>query len=100
MNHRTNWTTTKNHEHSDFVKLRSLLVSNMQELRESTNDLYENYRSARLAARGSETLSSLGAPEDSMDLDKDEILKQKEEELKRMQEMIAKMQQQISAKKD
>lgn len=72
----------------------------MQELRESTNELYENYRSARLATRGSETLSSLGAPEDSMELDKDQLLKEKENELKRMQEMIAKMQQQISQTKD
>ena len=72
----------------------------MQDLRESTNELYENYRSARLAARGSETHSSLGVLEDSMEVDKDLILKEKEAELKRMQEMIAKMQQQISQKKD
>ena len=81
------------------MKLRSLLVSNMQDLRESTNELYENYRSARLAARGSETHSSLGVLEDSME-DKDLILREKEAELKRMQEMITKMQQQISQKKD
>ena len=86
-------------DHSDFVKLRSLLVSNMQDLRESTNELYENYRSARLATRVSDTQSSLGVSEvdSSMDdVDKDLILKEKEAELKRMQEMINKMKQQIT----
>lgn len=68
----------------------------MQDLRESTNELYENYRSARLAARGSETHSSLGICEDGMDVDKDQILKEKEAQLKQMQEMIAKMQKQIT----
>lgn len=90
----------ENPDHSDFVKLRSLLVSNMQDLIETTNDFYESYRSARLAARGSDTYSSLGAGTldtlDSMDVDKDQILKEKELELKRMQEMILKMQAQIS----
>lgn len=32
-------------QHSDFVKLRSMLVANMEDMREVTNDLhYENYR--------------------------------------------------------
>lgn len=67
----------------------------MQDLRETTNDLYESYRSARLAARGSETHSSLGILDDNMEVDKDQILKEKEAELKRMTEMIQKMQQQL-----
>lgn len=70
----------------------------MQDLIETTNDFYESYRSARLSARGSDTYSSLGAGDtlDSIDVDKDQMLKEKELELKRMQEMILKMQQQIS----
>jgi len=83
-------------EHSDFVKLRSLLVSNMQDLRESTNDLYENYRSSKLAARNSDTQSIGTLLDDGMEVDKDQILKEKEAELAKMQEMIKKMQEQIS----
>lgn len=42
---------TENPDHTDYVKLRSMLVSHMQDLREVTHDIhYENYRSQRLAA--------------------------------------------------
>jgi septin 7 len=41
-------------EHCDFVKLRQMLIrTNMEELREHTNDvLYENWRSEKLTSMG------------------------------------------------
>jgi len=43
-----------NEEHCDFVKLRQMLIrTNMEELREHTNDvLYENWRSEKLVSMG------------------------------------------------
>lgn len=45
-----------NEEHCDFVKLRQMLIrTHMEELKEHTsNSLYENYRSEKLAAMGVE----------------------------------------------
>ncbi len=91
---------TENPEHSDFVKLRSMLVTHMQDLREVTQDVhYENYRSQRLAGK-------IAPPTDMKDnvsvsgddAEKDRILQEKEAELKRMQEMIAKMQEEMKQK--
>ena len=40
----------ENPAHCDFVKLRTMLITHMQDLQEVTGDLhYENYRSQRLA---------------------------------------------------
>ncbi|TIC37040.1 hypothetical protein E3Q08_00068 [Wallemia mellicola] len=42
-----------NEEHCDFVKLRQMIIrTHMEELKESTNVLYENYRSEKLLAMG------------------------------------------------
>uniref|UniRef100_A0A3B5LFK8 Septin-type G domain-containing protein n=1 Tax=Xiphophorus couchianus TaxID=32473 RepID=A0A3B5LFK8_9TELE len=65
----------ENPEHNDFLKLRTMLITHMQDLQEVTQDLhYENFRSDRLKRGG--RLSSHGY-------------------LRRMQEMIAKMQAQM-----
>jgi len=91
----------ENAGHCDFVKLRTMLITHMQDLQEVTHDVhYENYRSQRLASKGKEgralgeasvTNAGRGATLD----DKDKQLQEKEAELKRMQEMLANMQQQM-----
>ncbi|XP_073732246.1 septin-2 [Misgurnus anguillicaudatus] len=79
----------ENPEHNDFLKLRTMLITHMQDLQEVTQDLhYENFRSERLKRGGRK------APEPE-EMDKDIILQEKEAELRRMQEMIAKMQAQM-----
>ncbi|CAG5924552.1 unnamed protein product [Menidia menidia] len=83
----------ENPEHNDFLKLRTMLVTHMQDLQEVTQDLhYENFRSERLKRAGSAV--------DEDEVDKDQILRQKEMELRRMQEMIAQMQAQMKMKSD
>ena len=94
----------ENPEHCDFVKLRSMLITHMQDLQEVTHDVhYENFRSEQLArgARG-DSVSSAGSGagpssggKPSSDAGKDKMLAEKDEELRRMQEMLAKMQEQI-----
>jgi len=90
----------ENPEHCDFVKLRSMLITHMQDLQEVTHDVhYENFRSDRLARGGSVSSTSsvqssqaqTGKPGDQ----KDKMLAEKDEELRKMQEMLAKMQEQI-----
>ena len=89
----------ENPEHCDFVKLRSMLITHMQDLQEVTHDVhYENFRSERLA-RGESVSSGSGSvassqPERGVG-EKDKMLAEKDEELRRMQEMLAKMQEQI-----
>jgi len=88
--------------HCDFVKLRTMLITHMQDLQEVTGDLhYENYRSQRLAksngnvgVASAASASVLKRPPPIVD-DKDKQLQEKETELRRMQEMVAAMQQQI-----
>ncbi|CAG2109433.1 unnamed protein product [Medioppia subpectinata] len=90
---------TENPEHSDFVMLRSMLVTHMQDLREVTQDVhYENYRSQRLVARNisnSDLRDNISISSD--DTSKDRILQEKEAELKRMQGMIERMQREMMA---
>ena len=94
----------ENPEHCDFVKLRSMLITHMQDLQEVTHDVhYENFRSECLATGGSAASTSSGSsgaaaaassakggPEN-----KDKVLAEKDAELRRMQEMLAKMQEQM-----
>ncbi|KAK6302417.1 hypothetical protein J4Q44_G00267720 [Coregonus suidteri] len=97
----------ENPEHNDFLKLRTMLITHMQDLQEVTQDLhYENFRSERLKRGG--RLSSHGyvlspaqgqGPEPE-EMDKDMILQEKEAELRRMQDMITKMQAQMQIKPD
>eukprot|EP00064_Thunnus_orientalis_P015675 superscaffoldBa00002952_g15730 len=64
----------ENPEHNDFLKLRTMLVTHMQDLQEVTQDLhYENFRSERLKRAGRAV--------DEDVVDKDQILLQKEAEL-------------------
>ncbi|KAK2537942.1 hypothetical protein Q9966_005713 [Columba livia] len=63
----------ENPEHNDFLKLRTMLVTHMQDLQEVTQDLhYENFRSERL--------KRTGKPVEEEVVDKDRILQQKEAE--------------------
>ncbi|XP_031224861.1 septin-2 [Mastomys coucha] len=78
----------ENPEHNDFLKLRTMLITHMQDLQEVTQDLhYENFRSERLKRGGRKV--------ENEDMNKDQILLEKEAELRRMQEMIARMQAQM-----
>lgn len=91
----------ENIEHNDFLKLRQMLITHMQDLQEVTHEVhYENYRSEKLGSQyiknnrdSKDSGSSVG--DDIMTVDKDKILKEKEEELRKMQEMVAKMQAQM-----
>lgn len=88
----------ENPEHCDFIKLRTMLITHMQDLQDITQrEHYENYRSERLA-KGVPPPPKRNTIIDEKSSEKDKILLEKEAELKRMQEMIvqlqAKMQQQ------
>uniref|UniRef100_A0A8C7UJA6 Septin n=1 Tax=Oncorhynchus mykiss TaxID=8022 RepID=A0A8C7UJA6_ONCMY len=88
----------ENPEHNDFLKLRTMLITHMQDLQEVTQDLhYENFRSERLKRGGRQGQGQGPEPEE---MDKDMILQEKEAELRRMQEMITKMQAQMQIKPD
>ncbi|XP_056420709.1 septin-2 [Hyla sarda] len=79
----------ENPEHNDFLKLRTMLITHMQDLQEVTQDLhYENFRSERLKRGGASKV-------ENVEVSKDQILLEKEAELRRMQEMIARMQAQM-----
>ena len=94
----------ENPEHCDFVKLRSMLITHMQDLQEVTHDVhYENFRSECLASGGGSATTSAssgggavnGASKAAGAEDKDKVLAEKDAELRRMQEMLAKMQEQM-----
>lgn len=88
----------ENPEHCDFIKLRTMLITHMQDLQEVTQDVhYENYRSERLAKGVPPPKRTLPSSDDKTlsQNDKDKILQEKEAELRRMQEMLAKMQAQM-----
>jgi len=97
----------ENPKHCDFVKLRTMLITQMQDLKEVTQEThYENFRAAQLSAEGPASNEDLiDAPKNEKRgyhitnaiLEKDRALMQKEEELRRMQEMIAQMQAQMKS---
>jgi len=73
----------------DFIKLRTMLITHMQDLQEVNHDVhYENFRSQRLS-KGPATAKVV--EKDSTD----KLLAEKDQELRRMQEMLAKMQEQM-----
>jgi len=93
----------ENPDHCDFIKLRTMLITHMQDLQEVTQDVhYENYRSERLAkgvaatrkptVTGTPSATATAAPEFN---EKERILQEKEAELRRMQQMLAQMQAQM-----
>lgn len=86
---------TENPAHSDFVKLKSLLITHMQDLREVTHEVhYENYREMRLRERSS--LSSQATNESTSSEDRERQLKEKEEELKQMAQQLAQLKSTIN----
>lgn len=98
---------TENPDHSDFVKLRSLMISHLEDLRDVTNSVhYENYRAQRLlsgqispnklsdSTRDNVSIIS-GSTTGLDDGEKDRILQEKEAELKKMQDIINKMQEEM-----
>ncbi|XP_017493942.1 PREDICTED: septin-2-like [Rhagoletis zephyria] len=101
---------TENPDHSDFVKLRSLLISHMQDMRELTHELhYENYRSRRIMNQGSQFSQSFQSDmnRDNISIqsgsvfeetEKDRILQEKQAELQKMHEMLRKMQEEMNMK--
>lgn len=88
----------ENPEHCDFIKLRTMLITHMQDLQEVTQEVhYENYRSERLARSKAAGKDAMVEAADSMN-DKDRILQEKEAELRRMQEILAQMQAKMQLK--
>ncbi|NXW31140.1 SEPT2 protein, partial [Phaetusa simplex] len=65
----------ENPEHNDFLKLRTMLITHMQDLQEVTQDLhYENFRSERLKRGGRKI--------EDEEVNKDQILLEKEAEVR------------------
>lgn len=106
----------ENPEHSDFVKLRTMLITHMQDLQEVTQEVhYENYRLQKLAQEARAGVKAeliMGADQKDGGIgggvgvggvqDKDQmkrILEEKEAELRKMQEIMAKMQAEIKQQK-
>ncbi|XP_012944970.1 septin-2 [Aplysia californica] len=98
----------ENPEHCDFIKLRTMLITHMQDLQEVTQEThYENFRAEKLASGGAGKPRSgkPAVPPPRMEngggdmSDKERELRQKEEELRRMQERLARMQAEIESKK-
>ncbi|KAH8324898.1 hypothetical protein KR067_009554, partial [Drosophila pandora] len=99
----------ENPDHCDFIKLRTMLITHMEDLQEVTQEVhYENYRSDRLA-KGIKSgkgpgengvkpeRESIVPGQASVLSEKDRILQEKEAELRRMQEMLAQMQARMQA---
>lgn len=88
----------ENPDHCDFIKLRTMLITHMQDLQEVTHDLhYENFRAEKLASKtGGKPVPPASGPRAST-IEKDRILQEKEQELAQMKEMMAKMKAQIAS---
>lgn len=84
----------ENPDHCDFLKLRTMLITHMQDLQEVTHDLhYENFRAQSL-------LHSKGPGKRMDEKVKDNTLsalQAKDEQIRRMQEMVERMQAQMKA---
>ncbi|XP_011418072.1 septin-2 isoform X5 [Magallana gigas] len=105
----------ENPDHCDFIKLRTMLITHMQDLQEVTQEVhYENFRAEKLAGGGSvpkksrkprnedaynEMMDKRRPESQTADLsEREKQLVEKEQELRRMQEMIAKMQAEMNQK--
>jgi len=98
----------ENPNHCDFIKLRTMLITYMQDLKEVTQDFhYENYRAQRLKTppggspstdRKRSTPGGASQVDGQADDEKSKMLREKEAELKRMQEMIESMKLQMQQK--
>ncbi|KAL5016216.1 hypothetical protein ScPMuIL_005805 [Solemya velum] len=96
----------ENPEHCDFIKLRTMLITHMQDLQEVTQEVhYENFRAEKLSDGSGTTISAKRSSKprrpESQDKELSEREKQllaKEAELKRMQDMLSKMQAEMTQK--
>ncbi|KAL2728852.1 leukocyte elastase inhibitor-like isoform X1 [Vespula squamosa] len=96
----------ENPKHSDFVKLRTMLIStHMQDLKDVTQDVhYENFRAqcisqiSQQAIRERSKLKRDSGPHFENNIsDTDRLLLQKDEEIRRMQDILAQMQEKLKA---
>ncbi|XP_077291474.1 septin 4 isoform X2 [Arctopsyche grandis] len=97
----------ENPRHSDFVKLRTMLIStHMQDLKDVTQDVhYENFRAQcisqisqhALRERGKLKRDSMGNNGETNITETDRLLLQKDEEIRRMQDMLQQMQEKLKA---
>lgn len=84
----------ENPEHCDFLKLRTMLITHMQDLQEVTHDLhYENFRAQRLL-HSKDTGKRM---EENIKDNTLSALQAKDEQIRRMQEMVERMQAQMKA---
>ena len=95
----------ENPEHCDFIKLRTMLITHMQDLQEVTQEVhYENFRADKLASGGGgasmKKISKNRRPESIIGGDeKEKQLAEKDAELRKMQEMLSRMQAEMDAQK-
>ncbi|XP_076107786.1 septin-2B-like isoform X7 [Mytilus galloprovincialis] len=106
----------ENPEHCDFIKLRTMLITHMQDLQEVTQEVhYENFRADKLAGGGSQAVPKKvrgRQREEAVEQDKnrrpesmvggdekEKQLQEKDAELRRMQEMVARMQAEMEQQK-
>ncbi|XP_041456117.1 septin-2B-like isoform X1 [Lytechinus variegatus] len=92
----------ENPDHCDFIKLRSMLIAYMEDLKDVTHEVhYEAFRSEKLAKSGGSAAKKpassrrAGSTSEEPTSEKDRMLLEKEAELRRMQEMLAQMQKQM-----
>lgn len=91
----------ENPDHCDFIKLRTMLITHMQDLQEVTQEIhYENFRAEKLAGGKvvKQRSSRSGIPQPDIN-DREQALAEKEAELRKMKEMLAKMQAEMEAQK-
>ncbi|CAF3425507.1 unnamed protein product [Rotaria socialis] len=85
----------ENADHCDFIKLRTMLITHMQDLQEVTHEIhYENYRSEKLQPKNKQ----LRTNDTDVDEQQKKLIKEKDDELRRMQDMLTKMQGQLAEK--
>ncbi|XP_021348090.1 septin-2B-like isoform X4 [Mizuhopecten yessoensis] len=103
----------ENPEHCDFIKLRTMLITHMQDLQEVTQEVhYENFRAEKLAdgggaaakktvrrGRGDEVDAQEPESQAQELTDREKQLVEKEAELCKMQKMLARMQAEMDAQK-
>ncbi|XP_006621064.1 septin-4 isoform X3 [Apis laboriosa] len=100
----------ENPKHSDFVKLRTMLIStHMQDLKDVTQDVhYENFRAQCISQISQQAIRERrylriklkrdsGPHFENSISDTDRLLLQKDEEIRRMQDMLAQMQEKLKA---
>jgi len=99
----------ENPDHSDFSRLKTLLITHMQDMREVTHELhYENYRALRLSgAKGrlnypiletsidDDMYDSVSTCASQFSIEKERLLREKELEIKLMQEKMREYEKQL-----